>query len=294
MGEVFALVAALVWAFAVMFLRKSGETVSPLALNLFRVSVTAPLLVLTAVAVGQPLWGSAPLRDYLILFTSGIIAIAVSDTLLHMAINTVGAGISAIIGCSYSPLVALTAFVLLGERLGPWHIVGMVMVLGGVAVAARHKPPVGMDRRAIALGVIWGILAHLSLAIGIVIAKPVLNRSPVIWATAMRQVGSLIALVPMALISPRRRAVFGAFLPSASWRCSVPATLLGSYLALMAWIAGMKYTLTGIAAVLNQTSTVFILLLASVFLGEPVTRRKMVAAALAFAGILLVTYGDRM
>jgi drug/metabolite transporter (DMT)-like permease len=51
----------------------------------------------------------------------------------------------------------------------------------------------------------------------------------------------------------------------------------------------MKYTLTGIAAILNQTSTIFILLFASLLLGEPMTRRKVLAAGLAVAGILVVT-----
>jgi len=71
----------------------------------------------------------------------------------------------------------------------------------------------------------------------------------------------------------------------------VPAALLGSYLALLAWIAGMKYALTGSAAILNQTSTIFILLFASLILKEAMTRRKTLAAALALAGIILVTFG---
>jgi drug/metabolite transporter (DMT)-like permease len=45
----------------------------------------------------------------------------------------------------------------------------------------------------------------------------------------------------------------------------------------------------GIAAILNQASTIFILLLATVFLREPFTLRKAVAATIALAGIVLVT-----
>ena len=128
-----------------------------------------------------------------------------------------------------------------------------------------------------------------AVAVGIVIAKPVLNRSPVLWATAMRQVGCLGVLLPAALMTRRRRQIFRVFRPSASWKFSIPATLLGSYIALIAWIAGMKYTLVGIAAILNQASTVFILMLATVFLREPLTVRKIGAASLAIAGITLVT-----
>jgi drug/metabolite transporter (DMT)-like permease len=289
MGEFFSLLAALIWALAVIFLRKSGETVPPFALNLFRVAITGPLLVVTFLIAGQPLISGAPLNDYLILLASGIIAIAISDTMFHRSLNMIGAGISAVTGCSYSPLMALMGFFLIGERLGPWHFVGMTLVLAAVIIAARHKPPEGASRRRIVIGVVWGVLAMATVAFGIIIAKPVLNRSPVLWATAVRQVGSLGILLPIALISRRRREFFSVFKPSRSWRFSLPATILGSYLALIAWIAGMKYTMTGIAAILNQSSTIFILLLATMLLGETLTRRKILASAMAIAGILIVT-----
>jgi drug/metabolite transporter (DMT)-like permease len=289
MGEFFSLLAALIWALAVIFLRKSGETVPPFALNLFRVAITGPLLVVTFLIAGQPLISGAPLNDYLILLASGIIAIAISDTMFHRSLNMIGAGISAVTGCSYSPLMALMGFFLIGERLGPWHFVGMTLVLAAVIIAARHKPPEGASRRRIVIGVVWGVLAMATVAFGIIIAKPVINRSPVLWATAVRQVGSLGILLPIALISRRRREFFSVFKPSRSWRFSLPATILGSYLALIAWIAGMKYTMTGIAAILNQSSTIFILLLATMLLGETLTRRKILASAMAIAGILIVT-----
>ena len=38
-GEFFALLPAIAWSNAVILLKKSGETVSPLSLNLFRVAI---------------------------------------------------------------------------------------------------------------------------------------------------------------------------------------------------------------------------------------------------------------
>ena len=70
---------------------------------------------------------------------------------------------------------------------------------------------------------------------------------------------------------------------------SLPGALLGSYLALIFWIAGMKYAKVGVAAILNQSSTIYVLILAAVFLKERLTRRKLVASAVAIAGIVLVT-----
>ena len=291
MGEFFALAAAVVWAGAVVLFKKSGESIPPFALNLFRVVVSAVLLTITLAVVGEPLWGRAPLADYLILAASGVIAIAISDTLFHMSLNRVGAGINAIIDTLYSPSVVLFAFVLLGERLAPVQLVGMALVISGVLTASRHEPAPGTTRRTLLMGIVYGVLAMVTLGFGIVIAKPVLERSPILWATTVRQLGSLAVLLPVAMIVPARREIFGVFKPTRAWRFSLPGTILGSYLALIFWIGGMKLTTAGTAAILNQTATIYILLFASLFLKEPFTRRKAVAVLLALAGIMLVVNG---
>ncbi len=291
MGNFYALVTALMWAGAVILLRRSGEWMPPFTLNLFRVVVAISLLVLTLAASGEALWGRAPLMDYLLLFLSGIIAIAISDTLFHYSLNMVGAGVSAIIDCLYSPFTVLTAFLLLGERLGPWQLAGMGLVVAGVLTTSRHIHLRGVSTRQLGWGVVWGVLAMAPLALGIVITKPVLNHSSVLWATTVRQIGCLAVMLPVALLSPQRSDIFAAFRPSRSWRWSLPGAVLGSYVALIFWIAGMKYTQVGVAAILNQSSSIYVLILASIFLHEPFTRRKLVASLLAMAGIALVTVG---
>jgi drug/metabolite transporter (DMT)-like permease len=289
MGEFFALLTALIWAMAVILLKRSGENVPPFTLNLFRVVLSTALLLPTVVLAGESRWDGWSASDILILFASGIIAIAVSDTLFHMSLNVVGAGISAIIDCLYSPLTVLLAMLLLDERLGALQLLGMILVISGVLAASRHHPPHGVTPRKLLTGVLWGVLAMVALALGIVIAKPVLDRAPVLWATTVRQFGCLLVMAPAALVSRQRRKILSVFRPSATWRVSVPAAVLGSYLALICWIAGMKYTKVGIAAILNQTSTMYILILAAIFLRERFTLRKAIASVIAVVGILLVT-----
>jgi len=291
MGELYSLLCAVVWAMAVIMFKRSGETLAPLTLNLFRIVVSCLLLVPTVLAAGDSLLRPAPWQDYAVLAGSGVLAIAVADTLFHRSLNIVGAGITAVVDCLYSPLVVLFAFLLIGERLSAAQLAGMVLVVGGVLVASRHAPPPGVGRGELVRGVLIGAAGMAALSLGIVVAKPVLDHSPVLWATTIRQFGALAVIVPAALLSPDRRRHLAAFRPHRAWRFSLTGTVLGSYLALMLWIAGMKYTQAGAAAILNQTSTIYVLLLASLLLHEPLTRRKLAAAALAVAGIVMVTVG---
>ncbi len=287
MGIFFSLLTALIWAAAVILLKRSGESIPPFTLNVFRVVVSTVLLLPTMILAGQARWPGSP-RDVLILFASGIIAIATSDTLFHMSLNTIGAGISSVIDCLYAPLTVLFAAVILGERLSAFQLLGMALVVAGVLIAAKHEPPRGVSPRRLVLGIVWGVLAMITLALGIVIAKPVLDHSPVLWATAMRQIGCLCVMAPAVLLSPKRREILAVLRPSRAWRFSLPAAVLGSYLALLCWIAGMKYAKVGAAAILNQSSTIYVLILAAIFLKEPFTRRKLLACLLALAGIVLV------
>jgi drug/metabolite transporter (DMT)-like permease len=291
LGEIFALSTAVTWSIAVILFKKSGEKVPPFALNFFRVAVSSALFVLMFLIIREPVFGVAPLRDYLILIASGVIAIAVSDTLFHMCLNRVGAGLNAIVDGLYSPSIVFFAWLLLGEKLTPWQLGGMGAVLLGIFIATRHAPPPGATRKQLIFGILWGILAMVTLGIGIVIAKPVLNRSPVLWATAVRQIGTFAAMLPVALLLPSRKSIFANFRPHGSWKYMIPGTVIGSFLSLIFWIAGMKYTQASTAAILNQTSSIHIIIMATIFLKEPLTRRKVIAAALAIAGIVLVTAG---
>jgi len=200
MGETYALACALVWAFAVIFFRKSGETFSPFSLNLFRVVVSSLLFALTMVLLRRPLLGQAPLEDYLILIVSGVIAIAFSDTLFHMCLNRVGAGLNAIVSTLYSPFIIMFAVLMLGERLEWPQFLGMVLIMSGVVVTSASRLPEGVSRRDLVIGLMLGVGSMVTLAFGIILAKPVLERSDILWATTVRQLGSLAVLTPAALL----------------------------------------------------------------------------------------------
>ncbi|MBU1677164.1 EamA family transporter, partial [bacterium] len=208
MGEFYALMCAVVWATAVIFLKRSGETFSPFALNLFRVGVSSALLVVTVYAAGQGLLLDAPVRDYLVLVASGVIAIALADTMFHKSLNTIGAGVTAIIDCLYSPLVVTFAFLLIDERLSVFHLLGMALILGGVLLASRIESPAGLDRAAQVKGILWGVGAMIALSLGVVMAKPVLERSPLLWATTVRQLGALAFMLPVA--TPPNAIIYGS------------------------------------------------------------------------------------
>jgi len=55
------------------------------------------------------------------------------------------------------------------------------------------------------------------------------------------------------------------------------------------WMGGMKYAKASVAAVLNQLNTIFIVIIAAIFLKERLTGWKIVAVVLAFLGAYLAS-----
>ena len=64
---------------------------------------------------------------------------------------------------------------------------------------------------------------------------------------------------------------------------------MGTYLSVIFWLAGYKYTLAGRAAIYNQLSTIFIIVLARIFLKESFNFKKIIGLIFAIIGAILVT-----
>lgn len=291
-GQIFALLAALTWALALVFFRKSGSSVPPVAMNLFKNCVAIVLLFATLAVTGE---GLAPLRefpraDFFILTISGFLGIALADTVFFHSLNRVGVGMFAIVDCSYSPCVLLASWLLIGEQITRWHYLGGGLILAGIVVASL-QPVAGLPRRTLLAGIGLGLLSIALMAVGVVYAKLVLdvNKFPLLWATAIRLLAGTAALGAIALASPARADIFRVFRPAATWRFTLPAAVLGTYLSMIFWLAGFKYTHASVAAVLNQTSAFFAMMLGALLLGEKLTPRRIAALVMAMIGVVIVT-----
>ena len=116
-GETLALITAIVWSISVILFKKSGETVRPLGLNLFKNTLTLLLVPPTMLVLGESLFAPAPLMDYVLLLFSGVLGIGIADTLFFWSLNLLGAARSAIVDCLYSPVIILLSIFWLDERL---------------------------------------------------------------------------------------------------------------------------------------------------------------------------------
>lgn len=291
LGETFALVCALTWAVAVVLFRKSGETVHPIALNLYKSILAAILLVPTILIIEDELFRDVPLSDYLIALLSGAIGIGLADTVFFKSLNRLGAGLSAVVQCLYSPFIILLSSIWLTESMSTQQALGTALIVSAVLTAVSKPEDSSLTRRAVLVGLLWGASYLFANAVGIVMVKPLLDRSPLLWVTEVRILGGILVLLPLIYFHPKRREMIKTVYAARGWGYTLAGSFVGSYLAMILWLAGMKYTQASIAAALNQTATIFIFILATIFLKEKLTTLRVVGVVLGVAGALLVMFG---
>jgi len=289
-GQVLSLSTAIVWAFAVILFKKSGETVSPLALNLFKNVLAVTLFIPTLLVLGIEFLQPVPVSDYLILLLSGIIGLGITDTLYFKSLNLLGASLMAIVSCLYSPSVIALSMIFLGDTLSIIQFIGVAMIVSAVLSTALDRRKQHIGTRNLIVGIALGAAATIGNATGIILMKPILDDTPVLWVTLVRLVGALLVLVPAFLIHTRRREMFASLVAVKGRIYLFGSSFTGTYLALMLWIGGMKFTQVSISAALNQTSNIFVFIFAALLLKEKITVQRVIAILLAVSGAMLVTF----
>ena len=287
LGRSCALIAALVWAFSVIIFRKRSVDASPELLCFIRNFLT--LLLMGGACLFYP--GSCELlstlspQQMLMLSISGVIGIAIADSFFFLAIKNLDASIFAIFQCGYSPSVILLSSLFLGESLIAQQWLGLFLILFSIILISYSSKT--STHHFSLVGASAALLTVISNAVSVVIVKPTLTNLPLIPTVTIRLFFGTLALALYLLCFKKLHKESINKITSVARLLFLP-TILGSFLGTFFWLAGFKFTFASIASVLNETSSLFIMILGVLLLKEPFTRNKIIALLIALVGVLLV------
>ncbi len=289
-GKILALVCALLWACAVILFKRAGDSIRPVALNWYKTALTA-ILLLPFLFV--PEIHTISRTELTAVLVSGILGIAVSDTLFFIALDRLGASLAAIVDCFYAPFVMTAAWVMLGQQPRMVQVGGAMFVIAAVLVVAFDKGHAHLttDRKRMAVGFLSGAGAMAVMGVSISLMQPILSGFPTLMVTELRALAALVVLTLMMFLRKDRRDLFASLSGHGAWRHALPGSFIGNVLAMTIWVAAFKYTSVNSAAILNQTNTIWVVIMATWFLKETFTRRRLIGTALAFTGAIMVLTG---
>ena len=139
-----AFTTAFIWAWASIVYGDFMKSINPLTVNFLRMLYASLILLIPAIVFGfnaGAVWGSL----------SGLLSLAVGDSLYLMSINYSGVSIAAPVSYTYIPIAVLMA-TLLGEPLTIYKVVSGLLVVLGVYLLSRERTKVMIRGVALALG----------------------------------------------------------------------------------------------------------------------------------------------
>ncbi|OKH43066.1 EamA family transporter [Calothrix sp. HK-06] len=291
-GEIAALVAAVLWAFASVVYGRVGAHIPPLHLNLIKGIIAIVLLLITIVATGKLSLVIAPIPLCLLLL-SGVIGIGLGDTAFLAGINSLGARRLLLLETLAPPMTAVFALIFLQERLNASAWCGVLLTILGVAWVISERTEKEINSSLPLRGVVFGLLAAVANASGAVLSRAALvntNINP-LWAALIRLGAATLFLLPL-IVWQQDKYKTSILSYSKQWRVVAAtcfAAFCGTYLGIWLQQTAIKLAPVGIASTLLQTSPIFILPLA-LWTGEMVSIRAVIGVIIAIAGIALLFY----
>tara|TARA_B100001029_G_C15042809_1_gene444882 strand:- start:537 stop:1439 length:903 start_codon:yes stop_codon:yes gene_type:complete len=300
MGETLSLLSAFFWACAVIIFKNIGDKVSPIMINaikntigVFLIFITIYLLDMNSINIPTKI----DFNDIMILLISGTIGLGIADILFLKSLNILGASLTALIDIVYSPFVLFFAFILLGEKLLIIQIFGGFLILFSIIFASYKHQNINLSRLNFLKGVLIGISALAMMAVCIVLIKPILNKTETIssqlWVAGFRMIPGSITPIILSLIYIKPKKIIKILKNIEILKPICLGAFFATYLGISFWIIGMANTKASIAAILNQTASFFILILARIFLKEIITMRKLIAIIIASFGSILIIIGNK-
>ena len=183
-GDIYALLTAFCWSSAVILFDLSSRRLGSLEMNMLKniIGVFGFVLTLQFLEGGFPKCYSI---DLALLIVSGVLGVALGDLLFFASLRRLGAGLSAIIGTSYSPAVFLFSFLMFQETITIQSYIGGILVMAGIMVGTL-KISARSGKKDIIKGVLYGILAQALTAYSVLMVRPIMESYSIIFIALVR------------------------------------------------------------------------------------------------------------
>ena len=251
----------------------------PLAFLWSSMSVAAlgllPFAVVIAVERGLPRAGLPFLAASAVVHA--LYFVALSTSYRHGDFSSVYS-VARGLGVALTPLLAWALF---AEQLSPLGVIGIVIVVVGIVVAARRRGGAGDAGSRRAVG--WALLTGLTIASYFILDSSGARRMHPVPFLCGTSLGAVLLCAPLVL---RRRSVLRE-----EWRKNVRTILLASTMNLSGYLLVLwayRSSKTGYVTAARELSIALSPLVGRVVLGEKALGARLVGAAIILGGVVCV------
>ena len=290
MGAVYALTAALSWAGGSTILKFLTTRIDTLSLNALRLCATSLLLLAVILLSGRGTeLVNTPLMPLVYLIISGVIGLAIGDTVYIKSLSYLNVSQAFPIALSSNTvLTVLLAVLLLGESFTWVTGLGTFFGLLGVYLLTSTRMTNSTPGRIRGKGIILALITGATCAIAVVTLKlGALDINPLV-AAAIKLPSATIVLLPFALSQRGRGTLQLRKYSSRNLALALTSGPLDYGMGMVLFITAIQLIGAGKAVVLGATSPLFLLPFSVFVLKERLTRFTLMGILISLTGIFLV------
>lgn len=306
-GEFSALATAVCWSFTAILFSEAGRRIGSFKVNAIRLlmAVTIYSIVLWS-TTGRLFPVDISQEQVFYLALSGLIGLVIGDGCGFKALVMIGPRLTTLLWGTAPIMATAIAWTFLGERLGPVHLAGIALTLGGVSwvVAERRFKKQNHfnleddhpDSGTLLKGVLLGLVAAFGQAAGLVLSKhAMLNAGPVLDplpASFIRMLSSAIMIWLFAALRGQLVDTLRGLKHRPAMLFSLGGAIFGPFLGVWTSLIAVVHIPAGIAATLNATTPIWIIPNVILYYKEKVTLRAIIGAVVAVLGVAILFLGD--
>lgn len=291
-GELAALATSFFFALTALIFTRTGQMVGSQVTNRLRLTFALIyLVIINLILFREPLPFSAEGSRWLWLGLSGIIGLSLGDAFLFQSFVSVGPRLGTLL-LSLAPIFgSIIAWVFFREILSSLQITGIVLALAGIAwVVLSHEEPPDTPHGQTRRGVLFGVLAGLGQAIGLVLSKQGMfgDFSP-FQANAIRMLVAVIFVWGWTAFDGKVGATFAALRGKPNvLRLLAIGAVVGPLLGVSASLLAVQHAEVGVASTLMALPPVLILPISYFVFKEKIGWQAIFGTILAIAGVAVL------
>ena len=291
-GELAALATSFLFALTALIFTMTGRLVGSQVTNRMRLTFALIyLMILNVIIFREPLPFWAESSRWLWLSLSGVIGLSLGDAFLFQSLVSVGPRLGTLL-LSLAPIFgSVIAWIFFGEVLSALQITGILLALAGISwVILSHEEPSSTPHGRTKQGVLFGILAALGQAVGLVLSKQAMfgDFSP-FQANAIRMLAAVIFIWLWTSYDGKVRSTFASLREKPQvLRLLLLGAFMGPVLAVSLSLLAVQHAEIGVASTLMALPPVLVLPISYFVFKEQIGWPAVAGTVLAILGVAIL------
>lgn len=283
LGIIAGLLSAASWAFGTVIFERIGKVVPFVGITFLKGISSIILMVFLILFTG----GLQPInfKEFTFLALSGIIGIAVGDSLFFKSLQDLGAKTQVILFLLGQIFTMLLSLLILGELLSTGQYIGATILLMGVIIVIWGKQENHPNKMR---GIVCGLLSILCFSISSIMIKVAISDIGVITATFYRMLFGTIFTLGFGMAVKQLHSWINPLKDlrvAALFLTNVIVITYGGFLLSM---VSIKYITVSLSSILGTMEPVFVLIFAFLINKDSIKKREYWGTLVTLTGLLLI------